>query len=147
MEGWVIFVRNIHEEAHEDDVHDIFADYGEIKNINLNLERRSGFVKGYALIEYNSKEEAEKAIAEMNGKEFRDKVLAVDWAFVDGPLNNDYTNFSASSTSYVTPAPTNVVKRGGRGGGRRGGRRSGESELGRRKRSPSPQKSRKRDRN
>jgi len=146
IEGWVIFVRNVHEEAHEDDVHDLFSEYGEIKNINLNLERRSGFAKGYALIEYHTKEEAEKAIEEMNDKEFREKVLSVDWAFVDGPLNNDYTNFSGASASYITPAPAPRGKRPGGRGGNRGGRRlGGGSELGRRKRSPSPQRSRKKD--
>jgi len=37
IEGWVIIVTNIHEEAQEDDIHDIFSDYGEIKNMPLDL--------------------------------------------------------------------------------------------------------------
>jgi RNA recognition motif-containing protein len=40
---------------------------GDVKNVQVNLDRQTGFVKGYALVEYTKFEEAERAIKDMNG--------------------------------------------------------------------------------
>ena len=82
VEGWIVIATGIHEEAAEDDVVDKFSEYGPVKSVSMNLDRRTGYAKGYALLEYAERSQAEAAIKGLTGAKMLGRPLRVDWAFV-----------------------------------------------------------------
>ncbi|CAD7957863.1 unnamed protein product [Amoebophrya sp. A120] len=81
IEGWVIVISGIHEETQEEDLYERFSDFGSIKNIHLNLDRKTGYVKGYCFLEYQEKEEAMEAIKNAHGDKLLGATMTVSWAF------------------------------------------------------------------
>ncbi|KAK1927959.1 putative RNA binding protein [Papiliotrema laurentii] len=85
VEGWIVIVTGLNEETQEEDLQDLFGEFGEVKNLSMALNRRTGYVMGYALIEYGTKEEAEAAIKGTSNTTFLEKTITTDFAFAKAP--------------------------------------------------------------
>jgi RNA recognition motif-containing protein len=103
VEGWTVFVTGVHEEAQEVDVVDVFSEFGVVKSIHLNMDRKTGLVKGYALVKYDKQEQAQDAINRLHGTTLLGKMIGVHWAFCKSA-----TTTSSSSTSTPTLGGSNI---------------------------------------
>ena len=75
-----IYVGNLSPETTEDDLRQAFEAFGQVENINIIKDRFSGESRGFGFVEMPSKDEAQTAIEEMNGKDLHEHALNVNEA-------------------------------------------------------------------
>ncbi len=75
-----LFVGNLDFKITENDLQDAFAAHGTVVEVNLVTDRSTGRPRGFAFVTMSSPEEAQKAIAAMNGKELGGRALSVNIA-------------------------------------------------------------------
>ncbi len=92
-----IYVGNLSNQTTEDDLRQAFEAFGQVESVNIIKDKFSGESRGFGFVEIPSKEEAQKAIEEMNGKDLMGRAV------------------------NVNEARPKTDRGGGRGGGGRGG--------------------------
>ena len=75
-----VFVGNLAFKTTRDEVQQLFAQAGPIKDVFLPTDRESGRPRGFAFVEFESDEAAEKAIEKFNGYELGGRALRVNAA-------------------------------------------------------------------
>jgi len=75
-----IYCGNLSWSMTEDDLREEFGAFGEVESARIITDRFSGRSKGFGFVEMPKKEEAEAAIAALNGKEIKGRSLKVNEA-------------------------------------------------------------------
>jgi RNA recognition motif-containing protein len=75
-----LYVGNLPFHATEDLINQKFATCGEVREVALMLDRMTGQSRGFCFVEMATAEGAQKAIAELDGKDFEGRSLRVDVA-------------------------------------------------------------------
>jgi RNA recognition motif-containing protein len=92
-----IFVGNLSFRATEESVRELFERYGAVTSARIMTDRETGRSRGFAFVEMSNSEEADKAIAALNG-----------YTMEGRPLN----------VNEARPKPDRGPRPGGGGGGR-----------------------------
>ncbi len=99
-----IFVGNLSKEVTEDDLQNLFSEFGTVRNVKVIKDLFSGESKGFGFLEIPGLAEAQKAINELNTRELKGKKITVN----EARPRNDKRRPGGD-------------RRGGGGGGNRGG--------------------------
>lgn len=75
-----LYVGGIPYSTTEDDLKAAFAEMGAVTSSAIIIDKMTGRSKGFGFIEMANDADADKAIAEMNGKDFQGRTLTVNEA-------------------------------------------------------------------
>ncbi len=75
-----IYVGNMSRDVKDDDLRNLFQECGQVDTVTIIKDNFSGQSKGFGFIEMPNREEALKAIADLNGKELKGGTLTVNEA-------------------------------------------------------------------
>lgn len=131
-----IYVGNLAFDVTKEEIEAEFAAFGKVESVAVISDKFTGRPKGFAFVEMLAKEEAEAAIAALNGKALRDRAIVVN---VSKPREDNrgggggFGNRRSGGGSGGYSGGSSGGYGGGSGGGYGGGR-GGRSSGGRQKR-------------
>jgi len=75
-----LFVGNLSFNTTENDLHDAFSAHGTVTEANLMTDRMTSRPRGFGFVTMSTAEEAQKAVAALNGAELDGRTLTVNVA-------------------------------------------------------------------
>ncbi len=75
-----IYVGNLSYEINQEDLNEVFTEYGTVKRVHIPTDRDTGRVRGFAFVEMESEADEDKAIQALDGAEWMERSLKVNKA-------------------------------------------------------------------
>lgn len=75
-----IYVGNLSYDVTQDDLNQVFAEYGAVKRVQLPTDRETGRLRGFAFVEMGTEAEESAAIEALDGAEWMGRDLKVNKA-------------------------------------------------------------------
>jgi RNA recognition motif-containing protein len=75
-----IYVGNLSYEVNEQDLNEVFAEYGSVRRVHLPTDRDTGRMRGFGFVEMETLNQEEAAIEALNGSEWCGRSLKVNQA-------------------------------------------------------------------
>jgi RNA recognition motif-containing protein len=75
-----IYVGNLSRDVSEVELKEAFQAFGEVQSCNIIKDKFTGESRGFGFVEMPNKEEADKAISMLNGKDLKGRTLKVNEA-------------------------------------------------------------------
>src|SRR5438477_12467846 len=73
-----IYLGNLSYSATEATIKDLFEEFGQVTTAKIVTDKFTGLSRGFGFVEMPNDDEAQKAIAELNGKEFQGRKMVVN---------------------------------------------------------------------
>ncbi len=80
VESMSIFVGNLSYDVSEDDLREVFAEYGTVNNVKMPRDRETGQKRGFAFVEMGTEAEEQEAIESLDQAEWMGRTLKVNKA-------------------------------------------------------------------
>jgi RNA recognition motif-containing protein len=75
-----IYVGNLSRDLTESELREAFAAFGEVSSVSIIKDKFSGETRGFGFVEMPNKDEADKAISTLNGKDLKGRTATVNEA-------------------------------------------------------------------
>ncbi|BAZ40085.1 RNP-1 like RNA-binding protein [Calothrix sp. NIES-4101] len=75
-----VYIGNLSYEVREDDLRQVFSEYGTVKSVQLPVDRETGRMRGFGFVEMSSDDEETAAIEALDSAEWMGRSLKVNKA-------------------------------------------------------------------